>query len=42
MRHQSGQLGRMDRKRLAAVGAVCFVLLALALRAYMGGGSEEK
>ena len=32
----------MDRKRLAAVGAVCFVLLALALRAYMGGGSEEK
>ena len=29
----------MDRKRLAAVGAVCFVLLALALRAYMGGGS---
>ncbi|WP_337777925.1 efflux RND transporter periplasmic adaptor subunit [Mitsuokella jalaludinii] len=42
MRHQSGQLGRMDRKRLAVVGAVCFVLLALALRAYMGGGSEEK
>lgn len=42
MRHQFGQLGRMDRKRLAAVGAVCFVLLALALRAYMGGGSEEK
>ena len=32
----------MDKRRLVVAGAVCLVLLALALRLYMGGGSQEK
>ena len=42
MRHQFSQLGQMDKRRLVVAGAVCLVLLALALRLYMGGGSQEK
>lgn len=39
MRHQFSQLGQIDKRRLVVAGAVCLVLLALALRLYMGGGS---
>lgn len=42
MRHRLGPIGQMNRKQVAVAGAVCLVLLALALRLYMGGGSEEK
>lgn len=42
MRHRLGPIGQMNRKQVAVAGAVCLVLLVLALRLYMGGGSQEK
>lgn len=39
MRHRFAQ---MDRRQVIAAGVVCLVLLALALHAYFGGGSQEK